>query len=234
MPVGPGQGRLSAPSATMSLLPSRCLPRTGRTDVSEETTPSPAQRPQGIDPRQGESLAFRGIRPNDRDTVKSTILPLLVAALFCLSGCQTVSEFRGPVPPLEVGEDAATIVFIRPYGPPAAVRGQLILDGQAVGNVFVRRYSTMLVEPGRHQVRYSFPLWVGISAQAVDFECRPRETYYIVYTNTMGVGAVYPGTVVFSVTPDMRFVTKDQAKDYLSDYLQDCTYGRKRKVAVRP
>lgn len=166
--------------------------------------------------------------------MKSTILPLLVAALYCLSGCRTVPEYRGPVPSVEVGEDAATIVFIRPYGPPAAVRGQLILDGQTVGNVFVRRYSTMLVEPGRHQVRYSFPLWVGISAQAVDFECRPREIYYIVYTSTMGVGAVYPGTVVFSVTPEMRFVTKDQAKDYLSDYLQDCTYGRKRKVPVQP
>src|SRR5689334_1876855 len=106
----------------------------------------------------------------------------ITAILALMLGC--ASSNQQPVhaaPPPVAGPDAATIIFFRITGPPAAVKGILSVDGYELGKVFVRRYAIFKVAPGMHELRFSFPMWAGTKEQIAQIECRPNERYFVAY-----------------------------------------------------
>lgn len=158
------------------------------------------------------------------------ILLLLVFIAF-VSGCGTAPSVVSESVPKQVGADAATIVFLRPTSPPAAVKGTLYLDGVAVGEVFVRRYALLHVNPGKHEVRFGFPFWAGVATQSITLRCDANATYYISYTSLMGVAAVYASSsvVAFSITPEMKLVAETDAQPFMARFDLAFVHGEKAK-----
>jgi len=148
--------------------------------------------------------------------------------MLSLYGCNTGNQSAVEPPPSELSWNAATIIFLRPTGPPAAVKGKLSLDDFELGEVFVRRYAEIKVEPGRHNLKFSFPSWAAVQAQTIDLQCDENVTYYVLYASELGFGAILPppDVVVFSITSKMQLVPEKYGRDIMSQYELAFQYGR--------
>jgi len=159
----------------------------------------------------------------------------ILAVLLLFSACASAPRESRPTPPeVSLGPDAPTIVFLRLTGPPAAVKGVLELDGRELGKVFVRRYATINLAPGRHELRFSFPAWASSPAQTITFECQPNQKYFLCYDSSMSFGGFIPigPIVIFKITRGLKLVSEKDAEPYLKTFELAFTHGV--KLPTRP
>jgi hypothetical protein len=162
--------------------------------------------------------------------VRSFFLSASILAILLFSACASAPPVSHPMPPeVSLGPDAPTIVFLRLTGPPAAVKGILELDGRELGKVFVRRYATINLSPGRHELRFSFPAWASTPAQTVTLECRPNQKYFLCYDSSMSFGGIIPvgPIVILKMTHGLKLVSEEAAEPYLKTFELAFTHGVK-------
>jgi len=106
-----------------------------------------------------------------------------------LSGCGVglvPREKEVMVPLAKPGSNAAKIVFIRGWGPPAAFSGTAKIDGNEVAYLRTQQYAEIKVAPGKHVISFQFSPWVdptrGISAKVY---LEPNSTRYFYYQSRL-------------------------------------------------
>jgi hypothetical protein len=115
-------------------------------------------------------------------------------------------------------QDAAvSIHFFRAKCPPVAVKGTLFIDGVKQAVVPVRRYAVVRVAPGKHELKFAFPLWAGTPSKKLTLEARPGAARYFYYTTDMGFSIAAP-VPTSTITPQLVEISEAGAKRLMYDF----------------
>jgi hypothetical protein len=116
-------------------------------------------------------------------------------------------------------ESTATIYFFRAKCPPVAVKGTLSIDGVKHSVVSVRRFAVVRVTPGKHELKFSFPMWAGTPSKKTSIETSSDSVRYFYYTTDMGfmIGAPVPTS---TITPELIEISEAGAKQLMIEFEQ--------------
>jgi hypothetical protein len=114
-------------------------------------------------------------------------------------------------------DDAASIYFFRAKCPPVAVKGTLSIDGVKYSVVPVRRYAVVRITPGKHELKFAFPLWAGTPSKKLTIEAVSNSVRYFYYTTDMDfmIGAPAPTT---TITPELIEISEENAKRLMGEF----------------
>lgn len=162
--------------------------------------------------------------------MKHASLLISLFLLFVFTGCTTRSTTTPPLAQQPVvGADAAAIYVFRPSGMGAAVKATVLLDGQEVGQLFVRRYAILRVPPGRHNVKISFSIISGLPDQTAEINCEPNSEHFLLYSMSMRPSTYVPNVgVIFNTSAGFHPMSKEDALAWTRQLGLAFTYGRKQ------
>ena len=116
-------------------------------------------------------------------------VPLAICAVaVMLSGCASTRSFVEAQP---AGSDASLVHFIRMHYPPTAWTGELVVNGQVVGELKDGSCLRANVPVGKADIDLKFAPMLGFTTESFTIESKPNETRYLLMTgdvNTVGSG----------------------------------------------